>query len=77
MLSHRDKLISYLNNHNIENLIHYPIPPHKQKAYVELSQNQLPLTEKIHEEVLSLPMGSALTDEQVEYVIQKVNEFKT
>jgi dTDP-4-amino-4,6-dideoxygalactose transaminase len=53
----RDKLQAYLQEKGIQTLIHYPIPPHKQKAYPELSHLNLPITEAIHNEVLSLPMS--------------------
>ncbi len=54
--------------------IHYPIPPHHQEAYLrELGHNKLPLTETLHREVVSLPISSVMTDEQVTYVIAMVN----
>ena len=72
----RDRLQQYLNEQGIQTLIHYPIPPHKQRAYRELSQLSLPVTEKIHNEVLSLPMGSHLSDQDVETIIEAVNRFE-
>jgi dTDP-4-amino-4,6-dideoxygalactose transaminase len=73
----REKLISYLNKHNIGHLIHYPIPPYQQDAYKEyryLSKN-FPLTNKLSDEVLSLPMGTHLTQQQVEYVCDILKDF--
>jgi len=71
----REKLQQYLHENGVQTLIHYPIPPHKQDAYLECKNLLLPITEKIHEEILSLPMGSHLSDEDIEVVISKVNQF--
>jgi len=73
--SKREELISYLNKNNIQTLIHYPIPPHKQNAYKNFKKLHLPITEKIHNEVLSLPIYSTLTLDNVEYIIQCLNSF--
>jgi dTDP-4-amino-4,6-dideoxygalactose transaminase len=72
----RDELQAFLKSREIGTLIHYPIPPHKQKCYKEWNGLSLPVTEKIHAEELSLPMSPCLTDEQVQYVIDAINEFK-
>jgi len=71
----RDEMIHYLNNNDIQALIHYPIPPHQQKAYKELNHLHLPVTEKIHQEVISLPISQIITDEEVEKVVFVVNSF--
>ncbi|EJN6961861.1 aminotransferase [Photobacterium damselae subsp. damselae] len=71
----RDKLISYLADNNIEALIHYPTPPHMQGAYKEMEHLTFPITENIHERVLSLPIGSHLTENEVQYIIDVVNMF--
>ena len=71
----RDELQQYLKEHEIGTIIHYPIPPHKQKAYSEWNNLSLPITEKIHKEELSIPMSPTLTDEQVEYVIETINKW--
>ncbi|MCR4921677.1 MAG: GNAT family N-acetyltransferase [Bacteroidaceae bacterium] len=71
----RDVLKDYLAQHGVETLIHYPIPPHKQKAYQEWNDMQLPITERIHREILSLPMNSVLTDDEVAFVVRLVNAF--
>lgn len=71
----RNKLQQYLLEKNIETLIHYPIPPHKQNAYKEMNSISLPLTEKIHDEVLSLPISPVMTDEEVTEVIHGINNF--
>jgi len=72
----RDRLQQHLNYNGIQTIIHYPIPPHKQKAYVKYGILSLPVTERIHNEVLSLPISSVLTDLEVEYIIQIINEFQ-
>ena len=72
----RDSLQQYLKEREIGTIIHYPIPPHKQKAYKEWNGLSFPITEKIHEEELSLPMSPALTDEQVDFVIKTINEWE-
>lgn len=76
----RDELQEYLKQNGIQTLIHYPIPPHQQECYAQESWNipqlSLPITEQIHIQELSLPMGQCLTQEQVEYVVKIVNEFK-
>ena len=75
-VQNRRAFINYLKDCGIETVIHYPTPPHKQKAYKEFSHLHLPISEKIHAEVVSLPMSPLLTDEEVYYVIEKVNEWK-
>jgi dTDP-4-amino-4,6-dideoxygalactose transaminase len=71
----RDDLQKYLLDKNIQTLIHYPIPPHKQECYMQYNCLSLPVTERIHEQELSLPMSETLTDEQVHYVINGINEW--
>ena len=72
----RDRLQQYLSENGIQTLIHYPIPPHKQKAYKEWNQLCFPITEKIHQEVLSLPISQVMPDYEVENVINLLNHFK-
>lgn len=72
----RDKLQKHLHDSGVQTLIHYPIPPHKQKAYQGFNHLHLPLTEKIHEEVFSLPMSPVMTPHEIETVINAVNSFK-
>ncbi|MFA7491952.1 MAG: DegT/DnrJ/EryC1/StrS family aminotransferase [Proteiniphilum sp.] len=71
----RDSLREYLHDRGIEALIHYPVPPHKQKAYIEWNDMDLPVTEKIHAEVLSLPISPYITDEEIKIVVDAVNAF--
>jgi dTDP-4-amino-4,6-dideoxygalactose transaminase len=72
---YRNQLQSFLTKNDIETSIHYPIPPHKQDAYKKYSGLYLPFTEKLHSEVLSLPIGPTMTDEQVLRVISACNAF--
>lgn len=74
--SHRDNLQNYLLENKIQTIIHYPIPPHKQKAYINLNNLSLPITEKIHEEVLSLPISQVMSIDEVKKVVKVVNSFK-
>lgn len=69
-------LQQHLSDSGIQTVIHYPIPPHKQQAYKQLSKLSLPLTETIHNEVMSLPISPVMTNEQVESVINACNSFK-
>ena len=71
----RNAFIAYLNSCGIETVIHYPTAPHRQHAYSEYAHLVLPITEKIHAEIVSLPISPLLTDAQVQYVIEKVNEW--
>jgi dTDP-4-amino-4,6-dideoxygalactose transaminase len=71
----RIALQEYLLKNGIQTLIHYPIPPHQQKAYIELNCFSFPVTEKIHNEVLSLPISQVMTDEEVEKVILSLNNY--
>lgn len=72
----RDKLKDYLYEKGIQTLIHYPVPPHKQKGYALYNSLSLPVTERIHQQVLSLPIGPTMTDEQASYVCETLNSFK-
>lgn len=73
--SERDILQAYLQENGIQTLIHYPIPPHKQECYINLNKIDLPLTDKIHKEVLSLPISPVMTNEEVEEVCNVINVF--
>lgn len=69
----RDKLQNYLLENDIQTLIHYPIPPHKQEAYKAWNNINFPITEKIHNQVISLPISPVLTDAEVSKVIRIIN----
>lgn len=72
----RDELQQYLADNGIGTEIHYPIPPHKQKCYKEWNNLELPITELIHEQELSIPCHQALTYEEVTKIITLLNAFK-
>ena len=71
----RQKLIEHLKRNDVQTLIHYPIPPHQQHAYEEWHEQSYPISEHLHDTVLSLPMGSHLSDDEVDSVIDAVNAF--
>ncbi len=71
----RDKLQVYLKDNNIETIIHYPIPPHQQKAIADWNSLSYPITEKIHQEVVSLPISPVMTKDEVDYVITVLNKY--
>ena len=71
----RDELQNYLTEKNIQTLIHYPIPPHQQNAYKEWNNMSFPISEKIHDEVLSLPISPVLEDEEIQTIIKALNNF--
>ena len=72
----RDALHDYLQENGVGTVIHYPIPPHKQECYKEWNDISLPITEKIAHEELSIPIGPAITIDEVTAVIKLINEFK-
>lgn len=72
---YREELQNYLKDNDVQTLIHYPIPPHKQQAYKEWNDLSFPLTERIHAQVLSLPMGPTQTEEETLQVIKICNDF--
>ena len=71
----RQELQDYLIENQIETVIHYPIAPHKQKAFQNWNDLSFPISEKIHNEVLSLPISPVLTDEEVSFVIEILNGY--
>lgn len=71
----RDDLQEYLKENSIQTMIHYPIPTHKQKAYKEWNNLSFPITEKIHREVLSLPISPVVSINELKQIITKLNDF--
>ena len=71
----RDELQRYLTDHGVQTIIHYPIPPHQQECYREWNTLSFPVTERIHREELSLPISPVMTDEEVKYVMEMLNQF--
>ena len=71
----RENLRLHLEKNDIMALIHYPIAPHKQKAYKEWEMNSFPISESIHREILSLPMSPVLTHSEIEKIVNVVNSY--
>jgi len=72
----REKLQNFCTKNGVQTLIHYPIAPHKQKAYHMWNNLKLPITEKLQEEVLSLPIGPTITVMEVQEIIAVLNRFE-
>ncbi|GAA0691751.1 DegT/DnrJ/EryC1/StrS family aminotransferase [Marinobacterium maritimum] len=72
----REALQAHLANTGVQTLIHYPTPPHQQQAYAQWNEKTYPLTEVIHQQVLSLPISPVMTDDKVDAVIAACNSFE-
>lgn len=75
LCSKRDKLRDYLAERGIETLIHYPKPPHLQRAYKEMNHLSFPVAEKICREQVSFPLNQSLREEEINYLITTLNDF--
>jgi dTDP-4-amino-4,6-dideoxygalactose transaminase len=73
--SKRDLLQEYLARNDIQTLIHYPIPPHKQGAYKTWNNLSFPISEQIHNQVLSLPISPVMNIQEVNYIVNTINDF--
>lgn len=71
----REKLASYLQERGIQTVVHYPLAPHKQSAYKDLENTYLPITENIHETVISLPLSPVMKKDELDTVIKVINGF--
>ena len=71
----RDKLQKYLNDNSIQTIIHYPIPPYKQKAYKELNNLSYLITEKIHNDIISIPLSPVIDKKEVREIIRVLNNY--
>jgi dTDP-4-amino-4,6-dideoxygalactose transaminase len=71
----RDEFQEYLRQNDIQTLIHYPIPPHKQECYKQWNNLSFPITEEIHNTILSLPISPVMTDDEVQKVVEIVNKY--
>ena len=71
----RDEFSRHLAKHGVGSLIHYPVPPHKQKAFFEWNNQNHPITEEIHKTVISLPLYSTMTEAQISQVIRACNNY--
>jgi dTDP-4-amino-4,6-dideoxygalactose transaminase len=67
--------MDYLNKNDVGTMIHYPIAPNKQRALPEYSELNFPVAEKIHSEVVSIPMNPVMTKEEVDKVIFALNSY--
>ena len=74
---HRDELQEHLKRHGIGTVIHYPIPPHKQECYKDWNDLVFPVTEKIHAQELSLPIGPCISFGDAAEVVDVINGFIT
>jgi dTDP-4-amino-4,6-dideoxygalactose transaminase len=72
----RDKLQEYLTANGVQTLIHYPIPPNKQLAYKEMNHLDFPITNAIHNEVLSLPISPVTSEDEIQKIVAILNNFK-
>ena len=75
-VKNRDTFQKYLTDNDIQTIIHYPIPPHKQQAYKEWNNLSFPITEQIHNEIISLPISQVMTDEEAKQLVSVVNKYK-
>ena len=71
----REKLKAFLEEHDIATSVHYPVPPHKQKALSQYAQLSFPVTEKMYDELLSIPLNPAMTDEQIHRIGAVLNSY--
>lgn len=76
-VNNREKFIDYLKDQNIESVIHYPIPIHLQEAYkdLEIAKGELPICEMISNQEVSLPLYYGLTDSEIDYIINTINQY--
>lgn len=72
----REHLKNYLAQNGIEALVHYPVPPHKQECNKQYNHLSFPITEEIHKNILSIPMSPVLTDDEADFIIEKLNNYK-
>lgn len=72
----RNELQKYLTGKGVQTLIHYPIPPHKQECFKEWHNLNLPITEKIHNEELSLPIGPVMSANDIMYIVELINNWE-
>ncbi len=71
----RNHLREYLSREGIETMVHYPLPPHKQQAYGEWNERTYRISERIHREILSLPMSPVMSDDEVRRVVDVLNSY--
>ena len=74
-VKNRENFQKYLTDNDVQTIIHYPIPPHKQQAYEEWNNLSFPITERIHNEIISLPISQVMTDDEIKELVKVVNEY--
>lgn len=74
-VKNRNEFMDYMEQHGVGALIHYPIAPHKQKGLIELNHLIFPVTDILHDTVVSIPMSPVMTDEEVQEVIKVINSY--
>lgn len=74
-VENRSEFITYMNKNNVGTLIHYPVAPHQQKALGQLNHLSFPVTEMIHNTVISIPISPVMVNTEVEKVIETINTF--
>lgn len=76
-VSNRNNFIDYMHENGVETNVHYPVPPHQQKCYTSLlSHYSLPITERLAEQEVSIPLNQTMTEKEVQYVIEVINGYK-
>ncbi|CAH8292669.1 dTDP-4-amino-4,6-dideoxygalactose transaminase [Mariniflexile fucanivorans] len=75
LVENRQSFVDFLYENNIETLIHYPVPPYKQRAFSHLKTTLLPITEKIHDQIVSIPISPVMSLNEVETVIKTINNY--
>jgi dTDP-4-amino-4,6-dideoxygalactose transaminase len=76
LVKNRDHFISYLKQNEIGTLVHYPVAPHRQQALVEYKDLSFPVTERIHDEIVSIPLSPVMTQEAATRVIKVINDYR-
>ncbi len=72
----RAYFMKYMSDNGIQTVIHYPIPPHKQKAYSEWGDQVYPISEQIHSHIVSIPLSPVMPQEEVTKVVEVINEYR-
>lgn len=71
----RDRFQKYLQDNDIQTIIHYPTPPHKQGAYSEWNHLSFPITEEIHKTIISIPISPVMTEKEIQRIMEVINEY--
>ncbi len=74
-VANRNDFMEFLTTKGVGSLVHYPVPPHKQKALSEYNHLSFPKTEKYHSEVISIPLYPSLNENEVQHIIDVLNSY--